>query len=275
MLDPSAPFFQAYAKLKWADKHLHETHAIWEGFLESDFCSVVIEKEVRENGVEIDGLVVKTIRSFPIELVLTLGDAIHSMRCALDYAISEILHWKNTRITFPMDETRENLVASFATEPAQTGARTKGKGRNASIEQMVPEIGRFIVDTIRPYKGGNDALWALGKIDNTDKHRLLTPIFVPQTVENINMRDNHGNQLIDCSAVIENSGACRLIAMNASQGMKIESYGKATAEIFFNEAGIVEGQPLFPVLIQMRRAVGQTLESLSKFVVAAGWEPAT
>jgi hypothetical protein len=140
-------------------------HAHWEAFRQTDFCKLVLEDE-SDGG---QSLRVVSLDALPAELVLVLGDAVHNMRCALDYTVSELLGWKD--LTFPMDEGREELEASFRTEPEIIGGRTVKKGRNAAIEVAVPGIGRFITDERRPYKTVDGYRWPLGNsmlVTNTD-----------------------------------------------------------------------------------------------------------
>jgi hypothetical protein len=44
--------------------------------------------------------------------------------------------------------------------------------------KAAPNLGPLILDCIKPYKTGNYALWALGKVENIDKHKLLIPSIV-------------------------------------------------------------------------------------------------
>jgi hypothetical protein len=39
--------------------------------------------------------------------------------------------------------------------------------------KQLPEEIRALFRTLKPYRGGNNALWALNEIDNADKHALL------------------------------------------------------------------------------------------------------
>jgi hypothetical protein len=109
MPDQLPRFHQARLKHVWANHHVNQLHALWQGFLESDFCQLSVEPDP-EGG---ECIRVASLKTLPAELVLRLGDAVHNLRCALDYTISEILGWKDTRVTFPMHETREELIASF------------------------------------------------------------------------------------------------------------------------------------------------------------------
>lgn len=267
MLDPNAPFFQARLKHIWANQHISQLQARWEAFLKTDFCRLVVEDNA-DSGSQM--LRIVSVDPLPAEMVLTLGDAVHNLRCSLDYVVNELLGWKDTRLTFPMGEEREELVDSFRTQPETVGGKTKGKGRNAAIEMAVNGIGTFIVDEIRPYKSDDGFLWPLGKLDGRDKHRLLIPVLVPQTIRGINVVDKNDNRMINCIARVS-AGGVGNIAQFGAGGLKIESYGKPTAEIFLNEPGVVESERMFPTLVQMSQAVAQTIGRIEEFALSSGW----
>lgn len=215
--------------------------------------------------------VFKSTRTLPAELPLVLGDAIHNLNCALDYTISEIVHWGSKRIGFPSHEKREALVDSFRSEPEVVNGKTRKKGVNAPIKIAVDGLAEFIVNEIKPYAGGNDLLWAVSRLDNTDKHRMLTIIVIPQSIHDLVVRDDNHNKCHYSTATIGAGGEINLFGTGAS-GLHIESYGKTSAEIFFGEAGPVEGKPLFPTLIDMMKGVAKTIDMIEEFVLAAGWK---
>jgi hypothetical protein len=260
-------FGQARLKLIWANEHINQLNALWQDFLETDFCELRVEDHP-EGG---QTLKIVSLNPLPAELILVLGDAVHNLRCALDYTVSELLGWKDTRLTFPMGEDREELVSSFRTEPEIIDGKARGKGRNAAIEVAVPGIGEFIVNEIRPYKAGDGFLWPLGKLDGRDKHRLLIPVLVPQSITGINAVDKNNNRLNNCSGTIDPGGTLNMVLFG-SGGVKIEGYGKPTAEIFFNEIGIVEGQAVFPTLVNMSQAVAETINRIQEFATSVGWK---
>lgn len=267
MSNQSANFQQARLKHEWANHHISLLQSAWQQFLETDFCTLALESDAKGTGQVIR---IKSISPVPTEFELYIGDAVHNLRCALDYTVSEILGWKDTRLTFPMGETREELVNSFRTEPEVVDGKTKGKGRNAAIEVAINGIGAFIVDEIKPYKASGGLLWPLGKLDGRDKHRLLIPTLVPQTIGGINAIDANDNQVIGGSATVGPGGVSNFVGFGAG-GVKILSYGKPTAEIFLNETGIIEGRPILPTLIQMSRAVTETIDRIEEFATSSGW----
>ena len=270
MLDPKKPFFQARLKHIWANEHINQLHLIWQEFLKTDFCHLSVEDNPDGTGQSIR---VTSVEPLPAELLLALGDAIHNLRCALDYLVSELLGWKDTRLTFPMGEERDELVDSFRTQPEMVAGKTKGKGRNAALEMAVVGIGEFIVNEIRPYKAADGFLWALGKLDARDKHRLLIPVLVPQTISGINAVDANGNGVWDCTVTIGPGGTSTPFGLG--WGVKLQNYGKPTAEIFFNEVGIIESKRVFPTLFKMSQAVAETINRIEEFAIANGWSRPT
>jgi hypothetical protein len=266
MIDPSKNFYQARLKHMWANKHINETHAHWQRFLETDFCKVVVEDDANRGQT----LRIVSVANVAAELVLNLGDAIHNMRCALDYVIAETLGWKDTRITFPMDKTREELIASFRTNPETVGQRVMKKGRNAPVEEAVPGIGDFIVNEICPYDTPDGFLWALGKLDARDKHRLLVPVVVPQTIPGINAVDANENRMINCVGTVSAHGVVNFMRFGAG-GVKIEGHGKPTAEILINEVGIFENKRLFPSLAKFSQITLETINRFDEFLISVGW----
>lgn len=185
MSQTSPRFHQARLKHEWADQHINRLHAIWKAFLKPDFCQLRIEDHP-DGG---QSLRVISVNSLPAKLLLSLGDVIHNLRAALDYVVSEILGWKDTRLTFPMGEEREGLAASFRAEPEIVDGKAKGKGRSAALELAAAGIGKFIVGEIRPCKSANNLLWVLNKLDSRDKHRLLIRVLIPQSIHGINAVD--------------------------------------------------------------------------------------
>ena len=266
MVSSTERFGQAKLKLIWANQHISQFHALWRGYLESDFCKVSVKEDPKTGS---QSLWVESLEPTPAELVLLTGDAIHNLKSALDYVIGELLGWRDTRLTFPMAETREELVSSFSTNGIpgcpHCGRGAKGKGRNAAIEIAVPGIGQFIANTIRPYKAANGFLWPINKLDVRDKHRLLIPVIIPQTVTGICLSDNNNNVVESGTVKLMPDGVVNFAEFGHG-GMKVDSYGKATAEIFFNEVGIIEGQAVLPALINMSQAVAETIGSITEFV---------
>lgn len=109
------------------------------------------------------------VPTLPFDAVTIAGDVVHNIRAALDHLARQLvlvgmdcapvvpLTEKELRgIEFPIAETFEKYESDKA-------RKTK---------RMLPEASEAI-DKLKPYKGGNDALWRIHELDNIDKHRTL------------------------------------------------------------------------------------------------------
>src|ERR1700677_3025165 len=92
-----------------------------------------------------------------------LGDAAHNLRTALDYLACELVRGSGKEpgggVYFPISNSANEYEA-------ESGGRTKG----------VPDEAKKIIDSIHPYFGGNNLLWALHQLDRVDKHRLVPTV---------------------------------------------------------------------------------------------------
>ena len=115
----------------------------------------------------------------PPQLNLIASDAVHNMRVALDYFACSlaVLNGKSmSSVYFP-----------FAADAGAYGERQTQE----KINKLSPDAKCFI-DGLKPYKGGNNFLWAVHEINKTDKHRNLLDLdqaapmayFTPRQGEN-------------------------------------------------------------------------------------------
>jgi hypothetical protein len=99
----------------------------------------------------------------PDRLSLVAGDALHNARTALDHLAWQLVlagHGKpGTATCFPVGR---NLADYQSLAPkALKGASSKAIAR---------------IDAVRPWKGGDDDLWLLHRLDIDDKHKLLVQL---------------------------------------------------------------------------------------------------
>ena len=102
-----------------------------------------------------------SVEPIPPEIPVLAGDVIQNLRSALDHVAYQLfrivqeLRERASTVYFPIAENHTKYQA-------QKGGQTSGMSRQA--------IGA--IDAIQPYRGGNDALWHLHKLNIIDKHRL-------------------------------------------------------------------------------------------------------
>jgi hypothetical protein len=118
------------------------------------------------------------------DIALMLGDAVHNLKCALDYtwfqAIERLAPAAVGKFSkFPVYEFANNL-------------KTALEGRE--IHLSAPDLFDLMLTEIKPYAGGNPAIWTIHKLDIRDKHRLLIPVFTNLSIVGIEVEDKAGKR---------------------------------------------------------------------------------
>lgn len=192
----------------------------------------------------------------PDKIALISGDVVQNLRSALDHLAYDLFVKENKgtvsvkHIYFPI----ENDLQSYESEKVR---KTKG----ISSEKLK------LIDSIRPYKGGNDLLWAIATLNNIDKHRLL--ITVGSTFGSVDigalmvaqmrklMKDK---DIPDMPVFI--SPADNLFPLKRGDELfidapdaEVNSKMQFRFEIVLNEKDVVEGQPVTSTLESMIKEV--------------------
>jgi hypothetical protein len=155
----------ARLKVEWAEKHMLQIHDMFLEFSRSDFYSMRVEEDSEEKThslrIDID------LRALNVEnCALIIGDVLHNLRSALDHLYYQVvLGCDGTPTTwthFPVFESSQKLA----------GWINGAVGR----KQITTAVATLLLNSIRPYKGGNHALWRLHELNNLDKHEIIVPV---------------------------------------------------------------------------------------------------
>jgi hypothetical protein len=126
------------------------------------------------------------------------------------------------------------------------------------------------IDAIKPYKGGNDTLWLLNKLNNIDKHRLLIAVGYSNYFRSITPSEraaikktfagSHGRDV----PFPYPDGTDLFVPFKAPifplktgdelltiPGSEVEEELKCNFIVAFGEPGVGEGKPLLETLQQM------------------------
>ncbi len=60
------------------------------------------------------------------------------------------------------------------------------------VNISTPNFFLFIISEIKPYDGGDFAIWTVHKLNVRDKHRLLIPVVHYSSIGNIYLKDERG-----------------------------------------------------------------------------------
>ncbi len=166
------PFYSPKARLKRANKHLGRLKKRIDRFFKPNPCRQVVE-------LDADGITqihkLKFIKKPPESWTHSATEILEGLRSALDqigYA-SAVAAGKVApkKTQFPIGDDPvglDNLI-------------------NRKVSKDLPDEILALFCSFKPYKGGNDAIWALNKLANA-KHTTLVPVAVsgaPSLIRNI------------------------------------------------------------------------------------------
>jgi hypothetical protein len=111
-------------------------------------------------------LKLKLVKPIPVMLNGIAADAIHNLRAVLDHAgyAAAVAAGAGGKVG------RKTHFPAGDTEGEVRGCRS-GKG---GLSDEIPEKIFDVMVAFKPYKGGDNFLWALNKLCNANKHRILS-----------------------------------------------------------------------------------------------------
>jgi len=138
------------------------------------------------------------------------------------------------------------------------------------------------ITALKPYAGGNDALWKLHRLDIADKHKLLLIVGDEYTSVVIDpaswMRqhlgpDNFPDDLTmpigirpaDRQFPLEDGDVLFRSSQGSSPKQELHDDPKFTFDVAFGEGEIIEGEPLLPTLVQFTDVVEAIVRDLRRF----------
>ena len=245
---PHMFFTESHEKIKRALKHIYDFNSLFNDFFGSDFYSIHIDKdaEMRTNNIRFE------LHAFldVTEAALIIGDVLHNLRSALDLMYYQVVLRCNGNPTkwtrFPIRDTRQEL------EGFLNGALKQ--------KQITPAIQAFILDTIKPYKAGNYALWAVDDLNIMDKHQLLVPMLELMLIEGICLKDDKNIEIPIDPIFMDDSWSMRLRHLYG-RNLTVHDKGHASSTILFHLGTAFEGKAVLPALNGIAEEVTRTIEA--------------
>jgi hypothetical protein len=182
-----SPLVECFAKVEWAETEIDKLagliaklffvpsvtnlppkprfpgdHIVFPGMYPTGFHKVA--SHIDANGIEVWRYVVPDI---PTDFNVTVGAILHSLRTPLDQMLSTIaVEAGDTprQVAFPFGRTCDEFKLAL------------------SKQKKLPADARKLIETVKPWKGGNNLLYALHVLNNSDKHH---PGLVPINLETL------------------------------------------------------------------------------------------
>jgi hypothetical protein len=242
-----AYFKDARAKIERANHHIARLGTRIELLQQSDVATIEINPQlgnevIKHDIVDRDGIT---------QIALIMGDAIHNLKCALDYA------WVET-----ITKLSPNALRKFAKFPAYpTKDDLESALRGHGIDQAA-DLFSTVMSHIKPYAGGNHAIWPIHRLDIRDKHRLLIPAILYSIVSGIETEEEG---IISTGGFTFGTHQEPPWYINMLLGVHVKNKGKVSFSVSF-EYGDAIGESVFADSLQLYSkpilGIVETLETL-------------
>jgi len=217
-------FSASRLKVERAEKHIGDLVEMVGAFTETDdFHSVRIEFDERQrtNHLRVDMLMSR----FPgNHIALTIGDALHNLRSALDLLWYQVVLECNGNpgnwTTFPVRDTRQELAGVLKSA--------------LNLKRITIPVSNFVLNEIKSYRTGNPLIWSLNNLNIRDKHQLLVPVLQMMALTGLRLEDDKGLPLYhDHVWFMDESGNIRLREADNIK-VTVKDKGRLTAAILFD-----------------------------------------
>lgn len=218
-------------------------------FSKSDFYAMTIEHDA-ERGTNFLWVQIDASR-FPLEdAALTIGDALHNLRSALDHLWHRVVlacggtptNW--TR--FPIGNAGDSLIAAL------NGALEK--------KQITVPIVQFLLETIKSYQGGNPLLWGLHDLNIRDKHEILVPMLKLVGFFDVSLEDDQHHPIGRNYYLMDESSRIRLPDAD-DRTVIVKNKGHAAGTILFDVGTPFQGEGVIVTLKRISEEITRTIEA--------------
>jgi hypothetical protein len=238
-------FESSKIKINRAKKHALDLDPVLNAFMQSDYYRLWVDKQ---DGVSI--IKFQMTKKLPEEIPLIVGDAIHNLRAALDFMAYDIIQAAgkspDRHAHFPVREKRHDVVSAI---------------NGGDIKFAPIPVVNAIVDGVKPYKGGNDALWGLHQLDLIDKHRLLIPHASFTFVTGVSAR-GAGFSIINDNFAVDGGG--ELATYRIPGDVEITGHNKPGVGVFFDKGFPFEKDPVYPLLLALTNSVSEAISIVER-----------
>lgn len=241
------PVSSARLKLKRAHEHIAEIKNRVDLLPASDVASVGVNSDTGQKFVKHDIMDKSALE----DIALYMGDAVHNLKSALDHAWLAVI----TRLA-PRSLCHKTLFPVYPTPELLEDAL-----RKREIDTSSKALFNVVINDIKPYKGGDHAIWAIHKLDITDKHKLLVPIATYSTITGLKFEDETG-KVLSGSTYGTTQPAPWYIPMN--EGWHVKDHGKPVIGIHFGKGTGLEHFDVLDILQLYSSYILRVVEQLER-----------
>jgi hypothetical protein len=257
-------------KIERAKRHIRELADECQAFIAREPYSIYIENDASA-GQRVWKVKIK--ECVPAEWSAIVGDAIHNIRASLDLLMVAVVRrcdperQSYNHVHFVVRETKDEF---------ETSLPKNIKGASAEARRLIEEL--------KPYQGGNEALWRLHQLDVLDKHKAIVPVgsayqafgvtvdtrvMCPEFIERHNL--SHIPPITAFYKVADSQfplqDGAELFRAPLHEKLPFGDDVPFRFEVAFGEGQIVDGEPVIPALVQLGQFVEGTFEIFERHIL--------
>jgi len=178
-----------------------------------------------------------------------IGDVINNLREALDFFMTRVMRagGSNSKVHFPFSQKWEELPSTAYWN---------------KIERVAPNTAEFIKTSIRPAEDADSDLWRLNKLCVLNKHNDFAPSIAKMTIK-FNILTGR-RAAAEATVEFESDDEAFIVTSNTKISIKNDAI--VTCNVTFTEGSYFSGQPVIPTLLNLQKAVSETLNALEVFL---------
>lgn len=218
-----------------AEQHIPDFERQVVEFFKTDLYAKVVETDP-DTGHEVHKL--KLIKPLPVALEGIAVDAVNNLRSSLDQVMYAL---------------RPSTGGRFAYFPFANEATNFGNAVNGRCKHLPQEI-RDLIRAFKPYKGGDNLLWALNELCNTNKHGIICAAAIAGNTLNVSRATFHGGGPI-FRAPVWDRAKNEMELFRRNPGGTYEANFSVTTFVMISGIELVDGQPAIAVFHNFARIV--------------------
>ncbi|HWZ44300.1 MAG TPA: hypothetical protein VNW97_12550 [Candidatus Saccharimonadales bacterium] len=218
-------------KIERANKHIADIRARIHALPDFYTATIEINPQTGNEVIKHD----LSDRTVITDVALMIGDAVHNLKCALDYAWAQTIN--------RLVPTAVSKFSKFPVRSSKDELESALKGREIDI--AAPQLFKLVVFDIKAYAGGNDSIWCLHQLNILDKHRLLLPVVTFGAIEGIELENEH-EEIVRGGTWGTTQQTPYYVPVQS--GWQIKNKGHVSVAVVFEEGTPVQGMEVADML---------------------------
>lgn len=223
-------FASSHSKIARAKEHFADLELRIKQFIDLDPYEQFIEDDPDRAGFKVHKI--RLTKPLPESIGNILGDLVGNLRSSLDnasYAIAVASGKTDPKFTsFPFAGSRDQMAQSL--------------GRSKDLPKEIHSL----FCGFQPYLGGDDLLWLLNEICNSDKHKIVTPLGAGVIRRNTSIRTTGFFEMPD--PPIWDRTKNEMVVVTLGPDTKFEYNFEFHIFVIFHDIRLVDGRPITPIL---------------------------